>query len=98
MQEIEQEVTEELLSLRFLRYLLFIPIFSEAKGNSGNEEGRSSRQLLLVSVASVSSCSSLRRPCIVRWAEHNTFMQRTIGYFWRFYFTLASEGPPVVRR
>jgi len=20
-------------------------------------------------------------------------MRRTIGYFWRFYFTLASEGP-----
>jgi len=25
-------------------------------------------------------------------------MQRTIGYFWRFYFTLASEGPLAVHR
>jgi hypothetical protein len=25
-------------------------------------------------------------------------MQRTIGYFWRFYFTLASEGPLIARR
>jgi hypothetical protein len=38
------------------------------------------------------------RPCITAPAEHNTGMQRTIGYFWRFYFTLASEGPPVICR
>jgi hypothetical protein len=27
-----------------------------------------------------------------------TLMHPAVGYFWRFYFTLASEGPPVVRR
>ena len=26
-----------------------------------------------------------------------TACSRPIGYFWRFYFTLASEGPPVMR-